>query len=129
MDQRFNEALRERKPKTLAAAFAEAEKKSGGLKFDTGKPPIELLDPEWLDGVAQVLAFGAKKYAAHNWRKGIQVTRLLGGIFRHGFAILRGEDIDPESGLPHVHHLACGAMFLSWMMQHRKEMDDRWKPA
>lgn len=98
-----------------------------GLKYDTEKPRTDLLDPLALEGLAAVLAFGAKKYAAHNWRGGISYSRLLGAALRHTFSILRGEDIDPESGLPHVDHLGCCWMFLSNMMKTRPDMDDRYK--
>jgi hypothetical protein len=99
-----------------------------GLKYDSEKPRTDLLDPDFLTGVSDVLGFGAKKYAAHNWRRGISFSRLLGAILRHTFAIMRGEDTDPESGLPHVDHLGCSVMFLSWMMKNRKDLDDRYKP-
>ena len=97
-----------------------------GVKYDTEKPPLQLLDPIALEGIANVLAFGAKKYAAHNWRGGIEYSRLLGAVMRHTNAILRGEDNDPESGLPHVDHLGCSVMFLSNMMKTRKDLDDRY---
>jgi hypothetical protein len=100
-----------------------------GLKFDTEKPRVDLLDPLALEGLAAVLAFGAKKYAANNWRGGISYSRLLGALLRHTFAILRGEDVDQESGLPHVDHLGCCWMFLSNMMKTRKDLDDRWFPS
>lgn len=98
-----------------------------GTKYDQGKLPYELLDGVALDGIAAVLAFGAKKYAAHNWRGGISYSRLLGAALRHTFAIVRGEDLDPESGLPHVDHLGCCWMFLSNMMKTRPDLDDRFK--
>ena len=100
-----------------------------GQKFDTDKPMVDLLDVEWLLGTAQVLTFGAKKYDKHNWRKGISYTRLLAAALRHLFAIMRGADVDEESGLKHVHHLSCCIMFLSYMMDHRPDLDDRWKNA
>ncbi len=98
-----------------------------GNKADVGKTRVDLLDAEFLEGTGRVLAFGATKYAAHNWRGGIAYSRLLGAILRHTLAILRGEDVDTESGEPHVYHLSCSVMFLSWMMKHRKDLDDRWK--
>lgn len=97
------------------------------LKYDQDKPRTDLLDPLALDGLAMVLAFGARKYAANNWRNGLSYTRLLGAALRHTFAILKGEDLDPESGLPHVDHLGCCWMFLSNMTKTRPDMDDRWK--
>lgn len=98
-----------------------------GMKFDTEKPKMDLLDPLALEGLANVLTFGARKYAAHNWRSGISNSRLIAAMLRHLFAIMRGEDIDPESGLPHIDHLGCCWMFLSWNMKTRPDMDDRWK--
>lgn len=100
-----------------------------GQKFDQDKPRVDLLDPLALEGLAKVLTFGAKKYAAHNWRGGISYSRILGGLVRHTFAIMRGEDIDPESGLPHIDHLGCCWMFLSNFMKTRPDLDDRWKPT
>lgn len=110
-----------------ADKFKTKLNKQGGLKYDSEKPRTDLLDPLALEGLAQVLAFGAKKYAAHNWRNGLSYSRLAGAALRHTFAIIRGEDLDPESGLPHVDHLGCCWMFLSNMMKTRPDMDDRWK--
>lgn len=100
-----------------------------GTKYDADKPRTDLLDPLALEGIARVLAFGAKKYDEHNWRAGLSYSRLLGAILRHTFAILRGEDLDSESGLPHVDHLGCSVMFLSAHMKYNylKKFDDRWK--
>jgi hypothetical protein len=98
-----------------------------GMKFDKEKPRMDLLDPWALEGLAQVLTFGATKYAAHNWRNGIEYSRLLAAMARHFSAIQRGEDIDPESGLPHVDHLGCCWMFLSNFTKTRPDLDDRWK--
>jgi hypothetical protein len=101
-----------------------------GVKYDKDKPRIDLVDAEFLEGLGDVLRFGANKYAAHNWRGGIAYSRLIGAAYRHLGAINKGEDIDPESGMPHVYHLACCNMFLSWMMKHRKDLDDRYiQPA
>jgi len=99
-----------------------------GLKYDQEKPRMDLLDADALEGLAAVLAFGAKKYAAHNWRGGISYSRLLGALLRHSFAILRGEYTDSESGLPHVDHIGCCWMFLSWHMKNRKDLNDLWTP-
>lgn len=98
-----------------------------GVKYDADKAPIDLIDPDFLVGLAEVLGFGAKKYAAHNWRLGIQYSRLIAAAYRHLGAINKGEDVDPESGKPHVYHLACCVMFLSKMMESRPDLDDRYK--
>lgn len=98
-----------------------------GNKFDAAKPPMALLDPSFLEGVASVLGFGANKYAAHNWRNGIHYSRLISAAYRHLGAINKGEDVDIESGLPHAYHLGCCVMFLASMMETRPDLDDRWK--
>ena len=43
----------------------------GGIKFDEGKAPLELIAPEMLFATATVLGFGAAKYAPRNWEKGM----------------------------------------------------------
>jgi len=98
-----------------------------GVKTDNNKPSMSLIDPDFLVGLAKVLDFGKEKYAAHNWRGGIKFSRLISAAYRHLGEINRGEDLDSESGLLHVYHLACCVMFLSWMMDNRNDLDDRWK--
>jgi hypothetical protein len=105
------------------------EVKSTGIKADSGKPMMSLIDPEFLEGLAEVLTFGANKYDKHNWRGGIAYSRLLDAAYRHLGAINNGEDLDTESGLPHIYHLACCVMFYSWMSKHRPDLDDRYKNA
>lgn len=100
-----------------------------GTKHDSNKPPCELLSPIALLGTARVLEFGAKKYAAHNWRGGLAWMRIMGAILRHSFAFMMGEDLDPETGLPHPDHIAAETMFLQEMYRTRKDLDDRYKVA
>lgn len=100
-----------------------------GVKYDQNKVRVDLLDPLALEGLAAVLTFGAQKYASHNWRGGISYSRILAALLRHLFAIMRGEDVDEESGLPHVDHVGCCWMFLSWTMKRRPDLDDRYKDA
>ncbi len=47
---------------------------------------------------------------------------------RHLIAHYSGEDIDPESGLPHLAHASCCLMFLTNMAATRPDMDDRYRP-
>jgi len=98
-----------------------------GNKFDKGKPRVELLDPEFLLAMGEVLGHGAEKYAADNWRGGISARRLIGAAIRHLLAVSRGEDIDSDSGFGHTAHLGCEVMFLHWMLKYKPELDDRFK--
>lgn len=85
---------------------------TSGIKYDSNKPDFSLISPIALAFLAQVLTFGAKKYAAHNWRKGIEVSRLVAASSRHLEAIRGGIFYDTETGLPHAAHLMCEAMFM-----------------
>ncbi len=98
-----------------------------GTKHDAGKPPMELIPWEALEGAARVLDHGKKKYTAHNWRGGFLWGRLAGAALRHLFAWLGGQDLDPESGLPHIDHALCCLMFLSAHVRSGLGVDDRYK--
>jgi hypothetical protein len=97
------------------------------VKHDGGKPNFDLLPPESLAQVQAVLEFGARKYAPHNWRKGMGWRRLLGACFRHLFAWACGEDKDPESGQSHLAHAACCILFLLSYEVTGAGTDDRFK--
>ncbi len=81
-------------------------------RYNAGKPELSYLDLTCFIPAAQVLAFGAAKYERDNWRKGFPLTKLLDSMLRHIAALQRGELLDPESGLPHIGHIQCNAMFL-----------------
>lgn len=85
-----------------------------GKKFDLGKTRLELIPTELIDGVGKVLTFGANKYEADNWRnfRKEDHRRLVGAIMRHLEAYRSGEYHDPESGLPHLAHIATNCGFL-----------------
>lgn len=100
-----------------------------GLKFDNEKPRLDLISPIAVEELAKVLTFGAKKYAAWNWSKGIAYSRILAAMLRHLMAYLRGESKDPETGLSHIAHLMCGCMFLLHFERYRPDLDDREKDA
>lgn len=73
-----------------------------GKKNDTGKLPLEFLPLDAIEAEAEVLQFGASKYDARNWEKGMRWGRLYGAVLRHLFAWWRGEAKDPETGLSHL---------------------------
>jgi len=100
-----------------------------GRKDDQEKNRLDFIPPAATEGIGKVLTFGAKKYAPYNWAKGIAYSRIIGAIKRHLLAIEKGEDVDPESGLLHIHHIACNAAFLQTYMtypERYKEFDDRY---
>jgi len=98
---------------------------STDMKHDGGKPRFSILRfgcPNSLEGVAQVLTFGAKKYADHSWQTvNNGVDRYWSAMERHMNALAKGETHDEESGLLHIDHVACNALFLGELL--RKQDD------
>jgi hypothetical protein len=96
-----------------------------GRKDDGEKARWDLLPFDALNDVAEVLKYGAKKYAARNWEKGMAWGRLLGAMLRHASAWARGIDVDPESGHHHLAHAACCALMLLALVRRGVGADDR----
>lgn len=91
-----------------------------------GKLQWSLVDFDSLEDMVKVLEFGAKKYAANNWKKGLETTKIVESLIRHLTAYLNGENNDSESGLPHTGHILCNAMFLSYIHKFMPDFDNRY---
>lgn len=104
---------------------SDQQKDEPAWKLDAGKPRIELIAPEFITALSEVLTFGAQKYGERNWEKGMTWGRCFGAMMRHAWAWWRGEDRDPESGLPHLAHAAACLMFLLAFEQRKIGVDDR----
>lgn len=83
----------------------------GGTKYNAGKPMISLVEPLFIEGIAKVLTFGAKKYDVDNWKKGIPENEVIDALLRHLIDYRKGEHFDPETGLDHRDHIGCNLMF------------------
>ena len=90
-----------------------------GMKFDQDKLRYDLIPPEVKKWLAEVLTYGAKKYAPDNWKK-IEVERYYAAMERHMVAYQLGEEKDPESGIHHLIHMMCNAMFICWLEHHKR---------
>lgn len=116
-------------PTTIPIDLSKLTLGKGAVKHDDGKPDWSLVPFESLEGMVKVLEFGAKKYDNWNWTAdgGFQYTRVLRSCLRHLFAWSRGEDLDPESGLSHIHHAMCNLLFISHYIGNKKKYskDDR----
>ena len=97
----------------------------GGFKFYTGKPRYDLMPPELLNAVSTILTYGAEKYNARNWEKGMAWGRVFGAIMRHLWSWWGRQDKDDETGYSHLWHAACGLAFLIAYEQRRIGDDDR----
>lgn len=91
-------------------AFDRADQSA---KTDAGKIRPTLVPPALIEAVAAVREYGCSKYhAPDNWRR-VEPQRYRDALYRHWLAYLKNpEACDPESGLPHLWHLACNAAFL-----------------
>ena len=92
------------------AAFDRADQSA---KTDAGKIRPTLVPPALIEAVAAVREYGCSKYHdPDNWRR-VEPQRYRDAAYRHWLAYLKNpEACDPESGLPHLWHLACNAAFL-----------------
>jgi Domain of unknown function (DUF5664) len=96
-----------------------------GKKFDAGKDPWHLLPTDAVRCVVRVLSFGAVKYGARNWERGMDWSRCYAACQRHLAAWWEGEKTDPETGFSHLWHAGCCLMFLIAYEQRAIGTDDR----
>ncbi len=99
--------------------------RGSGARYNTGKPPLSLVPLVAVEDCARVFDYGRRKYASWNWAKGMDWSIPLDCLLRHLLAWQRGEDNDPESGLPHLGHAMCNLVMLSTFARTYPEGDDR----
>jgi len=96
-----------------------------GRKDDSQKVRYTLMPEGVIQGVLEVLEFGAKKYDVDNWQKVPDgEVRYMNAAWRHFDAHARGELTDPESGLPHLDHAICSLAFARWFSVPRETKRD-----
>lgn len=101
----------------------------GGKRLNTDKVPLELVPPSLIFAVGEVLKVGAKKYEPRNWERGMKWTTVYGCIMRHLMKWVSPfhSDVDEESGLNHLWHVASNVAMLIEYENTCKELDDRVK--
>ncbi len=102
-----------------AAGITEVIEVTKGIKHDKHKLKLSLIPTQLINGVGEVMTFGANKYSKNNWRNLDDPTRYLDALMRHLEAYRSGEEFDEETGLPHLAHLATNAGFLLWFDEER----------
>lgn len=114
-----------------------------GLRYNNNKTRWSLVNFNSFEPMLRVLMYGAHKYSlfknkkgkvirgidvsiedskqltliesgADNWKKGLDKKEILESMMRHLSALMDGEELDPESGLPHMGHIQCNSMFYNY---------------
>lgn len=68
-----------------------------------GRVPFHVVPSGVIAEVALAMLEGARKYGSHNYRvKGVRSSVYYNACIGHLQSWWEGEDIDPDSGLPHV---------------------------
>ena len=92
-----------------------------GLKDNNGKLRVDLVTAECIEGMAEVLGYGARKYKANSWQNVENgKDEHYAALLRHLLAWRRGEINDPETNLNHIKHVLTNAMFLLYHDEHNK---------
>jgi hypothetical protein len=85
------------------------------LKMAEHKPKISLVPKEGIEGLARIYEYGLEKYQKNSWRKFTpeQALECLPDAgLRHLLSFCDGEEIDPDSGLPHLLQAAWNCITL-----------------
>lgn len=85
------------------------------VKNDSGKLRPSTVPPESLLEVIKVFTFGDLKYPNDNYRIGTEWQRYYDALERHTLKWQLGENLDDETDLNHLAHIAANAMILLMM--------------
>lgn len=116
--QESEEACMEEIGKMLLSSYEEKKEKEiydQKAKSDAGKEQLTLVPRRIIHDICQVRMYGNKKYpdgGPDNWKK-VEKERYRDAAFRHFLKYLDDpQGVDEESGIMHLHHLACNVAFL-----------------
>jgi len=98
-----------------------------GRKDDSAKSRLDLIPPEAVFALGEILSYGAEKYSARNWEAGMSWGRVFGAAMRHLWAWWGGERNDAETGRSHLWHALCCIAFLVAYEERNTGTDDRNK--
>lgn len=107
----------------------QCAKPEQGIKYDDKKIRMDLIPPELLWAVGDILTFGAEKYGDRNWEHGMDWGRVYGALQRHLNAWWGGGAVDSETGKSHLWHAGCCLAFLIAYEQRGVGHDSRSAPS
>lgn len=100
---------------------------STGASKGTKEERFDLIPVPALTYLARLYGKGAVKYAAHNWRLGYDWSKSYSAAQRHMNSFWAGENIDPETQVPHVINAAFHMFALATYITEHPEFDDRFE--
>lgn len=96
----------------------------------TGRAPISTVPLNVLLEVGNAMLEGARKYGRHNFRAaGVRHSIYIDAVFRHIAAHWEGEDVDQDSGLPHITKAIAALVVMRDSMMQGNDQDDRPPPS
>ena len=99
-----------------------------GIKYDKAKPlagDVLQIFGKAIMGVGQCILKGAEKYPEiDNWKRVENAERrYTNALVRHLIKHLIGEEVDKESGLPHLQHVVWNALAVCELYLERRKND------
>lgn len=88
---------------------------------------FDLIPPEAAWYEALVYGKGAEKYAERNWEMGYEWGKTIAALERHIQLFKAGEELDEESGLPHMAHARWHTGVIITFVARNLGTDDRAK--
>lgn len=98
------------------------------MRFQEGEDHAirEFLAYRDLRPAVEVFEFGARKYKAWNWAKGMPWSVCFGCCLRHAEKrLVQNKLLDDDSGHTHWGHFLCNLIMLAWYVDAYPEGDDR----
>lgn len=124
------DVIRHSPPRVAGAYPTECLAALGRFQARMGSDQDNLIDAILAVGVpmdecADAYEHGILKYAAWNWCKGMPWSEMIGSGSRHLRAMLRGEEVDPDSGCFHKGQVMFNLICLLTYLTSYPEGDDR----
>lgn len=100
-----------------------------GKRFNKGKLELTQCPTSAVAAIAAGFAYNSEKfggkYPDSNWRQGMSWMSVINCLERHVTKFKDGEDIDHESGLPHLFMIGCNFAILMEYYMNGLGTDDR----
>ena len=93
----------------------------GASKDDAKKLRLSLVPMQIVWDIGYIREFGCRKYGdTENWRN-VAPERYWDALLRHALSVPRDDLLkaDPESGLPHLWHVATNLSFLLELLENK----------